>query len=937
MKRLEEENEKFFESVLAQSLENDSGDRMAFFSVPENDREDETCYGNSPYVFDTQDLSNPFCVKEKARVSEEIVASEVSIPVPKKQEEILKLPEQQEIERSSTQKTSIQNHKKKFLRDGFFGERKYFTDGVRVSRKTIAPRHQKTEPKRDVFYEDFLPETFQESEKPFSEEVSPIYAKEENTNVFPAEVPENAFENTAQPFSVQEKIDDFEQTAPIPVDGYAKSFYECPGPHFQGDIFEDLQKGTVEPVKKEETGYAKKFLQKKKREFRWKSIFERLKFFVRIGDFFPVYRWRFALKPIGAFAGIGFFLLLGVGGVSYVVHGFSLKGSVLGVSALGMQTVSEAIEDLKRHEFIASHEKFELAARTFSGASEEISAWAGILSNIGDSFPFLSKLSSGKSALEAGEHLALAGKNMASLAEVVSQTEFRGSLLEVFRKGLTISEHVKTELNLAQQALSRVRVSDLPTDKQDSFLALKSALPDMLAGLDVLHSNAPAFLDVLGGNGPRKYLFLFQNNQESRATGGFIGSYGLLDIKEGEIRKFFINGIFDPDGQLKESVIPPQPIRKISAAWSLHDSNWFADFPTSAEKAIFFYEKTGGPTVDGVITMTPTVLQRILRETGPVFLEQYNETVDADNVISLLQYKVEKDYDKEENKPKKILSDLAPIVFDRILHAKDASTSLGVIQALHTSLREKDILLYSRNEALEKMYREMGWSGELRETQKDFVSVVNSNINGFKTDGVIEQTVRHHADIRSDGSVVDTVTITRKHTGGDTPYEWWNAVNADYMRVYVPKGATLLSARGQTRETVQDPLDYAALGFSRDALVSETEARMRIDADSGTQIFEESGKTVFGNWVYVSPKESVTVEYTYQLPFSVFVDEKAETATYSLLAQKQSGSIPGTFVFDAEYPKEWKTSWRSFEENPDRKFVYDGPFSTDLFFGYVFE
>ena len=526
---------------------------------------------------------------------------------------------------------------------------------------------------------------------------------------------------------------------------------------------------------------------------------------------------------------------------------------------------------------------------------------------------------------------------MASLAEVVSQTEFRGSLLEVFRKGLTISEHVKTELNLSQQALSRVRVSDLPTDKQDSFLALKSALPDMLAGLDVLHSNAPAFLDVLGGNGPRKYLFLFQNNQESRATGGFIGSYGLLDIKEGEIRKFFINGIFDPDGQLKESVIPPQPIRKISAAWSLHDSNWFADFPTSAEKAIFFYEKTGGPTVDGVITMTPTVLQRILRETGPVFLEQYNETVDADNVISLLQYKVEKDYDKEENKPKKILSDLAPIVFDRILHAKDASTSLGVIQALHTSLREKDILLYSRNEALEKMYREMGWSGELRETQKDFVSVVNSNINGFKTDGVIEQTVRHHADIRSDGSVVDTVTITRKHTGGDTPYEWWNAVNADYMRVYVPKGATLLSARGQTRETVQDPLDYAALGFSRDALVSETEARMRIDADSGTQIFEESGKTVFGNWVYVSPKESVTVKYTYQLPFSVFVDEKAETATYSLLAQKQSGSIPGTFVFDAEYPKEWKTSWRSFEENPDRKFVYDGPFSTDLFFGYVFE
>ncbi|HBR71803.1 MAG TPA: hypothetical protein DEA27_03310, partial [Candidatus Moranbacteria bacterium] len=31
-----------------------------------------------------------------------------------------------------------------------------------------------------------------------------------------------------------------------------------------------------------------------------------------------------------------------------------------------------------------------------------------------------------------------------------------------------------------------------------------------------------------------------------RATGGFIGTYGLLDISNGHVRDFFIDGIFNP-------------------------------------------------------------------------------------------------------------------------------------------------------------------------------------------------------------------------------------------------------------------------------------------------------------------------------------------------------------------------------------------------------
>ncbi len=654
-------------------------------------------------------------------------------------------------------------------------------------------------------------------------------------------------------------------------------------------------------------------------------------------------KWFHFPKFAYTYAMLGGMLLLGFGTLSYVMRGIDLQGSVLGVSDQGMSGTLSAIDSLKKQDFSASSQQFEQASELFGSASHEISSWAGLLSDIPAPIPILSKISSGKNALQAGEHLALAGKYMTEIVETASTVRDSSveklSLLDLFKRSVDLSNQARDELMAAQEALQKVRLSDIPEDKRDRFAQLKQTLPVLLAGLDVVHANAPAFTDVLGGNGPRKYLFLFQNNQEARATGGFIGSYGILDMKDGEIRKFFINGIFDPDGQLKVDIVPPQPIRKVSAAWSLHDSNWFADFPTSAEKAIFFYEKTGGPTVDGVITITPVVLQRLLEATGPVYLPEYDVTINADNVIEKLQYKVEVDYDKEENKPKKILGDLAPILLDRIMNMKDPELVAHIVEALHSSLSEKHILLYSRNEALQKMYKDLGWSGELKETSNDFLSVVNSNVNGFKTDGVIEQTVRHHADIQEDGSVVDTVTVTRKHNGGDTPYEWWNAVNADYMRLYVPKGSQLISVKGQTREVVKDPLDYNALGFQHDELVDQIESTLHIDQNSGTQIFEESGKTVFGNWVYVSPKESVTVEYVYRLPFQVMQQKDQKEIPYSLLTQKQSGSLPSNFFATISYPKYWKINWLSPSsvETSSGSTSYEGLLATDLFQGYVFD
>lgn len=507
------------------------------------------------------------------------------------------------------------------------------------------------------------------------------------------------------------------------------------------------------------------------------------------------------------------------------------------------------------------------------------------------------------------------------------------------RSGAAAAE-ARAKLDRANQAFRRVHPEVLPAVYRDRVAQVGEVLPIGVALLDGYAEHQELFAELLGAHGPRIYLFLFQNNHELRATGGFIGSYALLDVNQGKIRRFFVDGIFNPDGQLKENIVPPKPIQKISAGWSLHDSNWFPDFPTSAEKAIFFYEKTGGPTVDGIITLTPEVLERILKLVGPVELPEYGVTIDAENFIGIIQEEVEVKYDREENNPKKILGDLTETILREFLSFTHPKETWNLGTTLAALLNEKHILLYSRHPEIESLIKGAGWAGEVLHVPHDYLSVIHTNINGYKTDGVIRETIVHESRIGADGRVVDTVEITRKHEGGNTPYEWWNKVNADYMRVYVPKGSKLISAEGMTREFPEPPLDYAALGFRRDPDIVKEEEGMVIDETTGTRISEDAGKTVFGNWVYVSPGESVTVRYEYELPFAVSLDTRdtEPASSYSVLYQKQSGTKGASLSARIRYPESLQPVWQT----PGNLIPYQRTFETetmldkDFYWGVVF-
>lgn len=480
----------------------------------------------------------------------------------------------------------------------------------------------------------------------------------------------------------------------------------------------------------------------------------------------------------------------------------------------------------------------------------------------------------------------------------------------------------------------QVNEDDLPAGVRARFLFLQEKTDLLSASLKFFNTNLTVLQDVAGMNGPRKYLLLIQNNHELRATGGFIGTYGLLELGGGKFN-LKIDGIYNPDGQFRDNIIPPKPLQKITAAWTLHDSNWWADFPTTARQAMRFFEQTGNPTVDGVVAIDPEILAVLLAITGPIELPEYGVTVDSNNYLPILQESVEVKYDKIANTPKKIIGDLGVEIMKRLL-VNPVEKSDELVAGVLGLLGERHIQLYSTNAKAEADIQMLGWGGETKDTSFDYLRIVHTNINGYKTDGVVDRDYILKTRIGDDGSVTNIVTITKKHTGGSTPYEWWNKVNVDYLRVYVPLGSTLVRATGLTPESVPSPVNYDALQFKRDDAVVASETTQSYNPEGGIYTSSEQGKTTLAGWMYVSPGEQGVVTLEYTLPFRL---SRSEAWRYSLFWQKQAGlgSVPIEYTVD--YPDDWSPLWHT-GSNFNQQSGFIGAKTTlqrDRFYGMIWE
>jgi len=351
----------------------------------------------------------------------------------------------------------------------------------------------------------------------------------------------------------------------------------------------------------------------------------------------------------------------------------------------------------------------------------------------------------------------------------------------------------------------------------------------------------------------RTYLILFQNNSELRPGGGFIGSFGILKIKNGAVIDFAVHDTGNFDGRIPATVPPPYPMKELLRidSWKLRDSNYSPDFPTNARQAETFYQMGGGgEQFDGVIGITTDVLTSFLDVTGPVSVPGYPGTYGGKTAVWDLEYQVEKgflDQGIDRGDRKSMMNLLGIQVLDR-MKTMSLADRYRLFETVLTDLPAKDIQLFFDDAGVAQKIHTAGWDGAVDPSwTNDALLAVDANLGAWKSDYFVKRSYEYTADFSKEKPSAH-FAITYNHTAETKD---WRVNNyQSFLRLYVPKGSWLVSS----------------------------------DGFSSAPVFgEEAGRKTFGGIVNVLLGGTKTVTLDYTLPDTV------QSAFYELEIDKEPG------------------------------------------------
>ncbi len=287
--------------------------------------------------------------------------------------------------------------------------------------------------------------------------------------------------------------------------------------------------------------------------------------------------------------------------------------------------------------------------------------------------------------------------------------------------------------------------------------------------------------DLLGGDGPRRYLVLFANPAESRGLGGFIAAWALIETDDGHIELTRHGNIDDlnragdwhdrhitgeDDYRSRYTMLrPTRYLQNISAS---------PDFPTVARVAAQLFPQVGGPELDGVLYVDPIALAAMLELTGPIDVDGVPVRLDSTNAAEFLMHDQYSLYVRRNEERKDRLSDVAEATFDA-LTSGELPTVGRITEVLGPMVGQRRLLFRPVDPGVRAPLQNMGLTGTFPSPDgSDLLSVRTSNASANKADWYLDQITRYR--VRYDpatGSTTATATINflnRAPTSGEPDY-----------------------------------------------------------------------------------------------------------------------------------------------------------------------
>ncbi|MDD3711423.1 MAG: DUF4012 domain-containing protein [Patescibacteria group bacterium] len=566
---------------------------------------------------------------------------------------------------------------------------------------------------------------------------------------------------------------------------------------------------------------------------------------------------------------------------------FKFKSIYTNISS-GRQDLIYSWELASRGDFSGAEEFSKSATNHFAVASETLGVLQNSLvsrkikilnTNLND-FKKLAQLAEVLSG-SAGKALSLmkniedifSGKKADNFLDL--SLEERVLVLKTLYESYPEIQGIKANIDLSLFYLQQSKDNRFLSSYAGQFDDLSKSLMSISQGLEKTVSLASIIPFLAGYPEPSSYLIILQNNNELRPSGGFIGSYGILELQAGDISKLETHDIYHLDMPASQNpsfkVVPPEAIKKYlgSDRWFMRDANWSPDWPSSAKNLQWFYKEellasnraSELKDFSGVIAIVPEFITDLLYIVGPIKIG--DQIYDQNNFIDILQHEVEISFRENgisEWDRKSVIGDILQKLKTKLFNLpSDRWRELS--EVFNKNISQKNILVYLNDDYSRKISTNLNWGGELRANSGDYLMVVDANLAAFKTDRVMDKKIKYYLTEEGDRFRA-RVELSYQNNGN---FDWQTTRYRTFTRVYVPLGANLISSSGsleRVESLIEKNITYP--------------------------------KSYFSSFLSVEPGDKKTLVFEYYLPDDFYKNFKLSNS-YSLLLQKQPGSRGSQF------------------------------------------
>lgn len=328
--------------------------------------------------------------------------------------------------------------------------------------------------------------------------------------------------------------------------------------------------------------------------------------------------------------------------------------------------------------------------------------------------------------------------------------------------------------------------------------------------LPTMTGRHPVMADLLGLPNPARYLLIFQNSGELRATGGFMTAYAYVPFVNGKLGKITSQNIQSLDQQVTYQPQAPMIISSylpVNGIWHLRDANSAVagpyaavpDVPEAVSNIYQFYNSIpDAPAVNGVAFIDTWFVDDLIADVGGLnvpTLRGKTVHLTAQNANYQMEYMAEGEA-LPPNLRKLFIGTMMKELMHDVFHSH-LSEMLKVAGTISLGLRHEHVMLYFNNPRAENLVAKQGWGGIIpQNVNGDFVEVVDENLLGHKDNYWMHES--YSVNITTEhGQNLETVTIHWVETGIDTglppylvvPYHSW-------VTVFAPPGSSLVSMTG---------------------------------------------------------------------------------------------------------------------------------------------